>query len=96
MAKEFKNPKALQILEFVAKNDAEDITAADIDTALDLGVKSINGIITRTFQQNKNEDGIVIPLMERKPSSVAVDGKVPKFIKLTDAGRELAKELNFI
>lgn len=96
--KELKNPRAVQILEFVAVNEGKNFTALDIDTALGCNaIRSVNGIITRTFCENKDEDGNKVPLMERVPGKeVGPDGKAPKYIHITEAGKALARELGLI
>lgn len=87
------------VYSYVKEHENEDITADDIAAATGLNSKQVNGIITMSFQRHKEEiDGekIEVPLMERIPGEVRMDAngkpKVPKFIHLTDAGREMEVE----
>ena len=49
-----------------------------------------------TFCRHKNADKVEEPLMERVPGEVIVDAagkpKVPKYIKLTELGRNITVE----
>lgn len=87
------------VFDYVKQCDAEDklITANDIAEALGVTSRSVNGIITSAFQRHKEEiDGekVTVPLMERVPAEVEVDGvhKTVKFIKLTEAGKAFNPE----
>jgi len=94
------NPNAVAIYNYVKEHEAENITAADIAEALDLGIKSVNGTVTAAFVRHRSDevdaDGkkIIVPLMERIEGELEIegeDGKIKhqavKFIKLTDEGR---------
>lgn len=84
------------VYEYVKEHENEDITANDIAEAVDLTSRQVNGIITMTFCRHKNADKVEEPLMERVPGEVIVDAagkpKVPKYIKLTDLGRNITVE----
>ena len=74
----------LKVFNYVKEHGDENITASDIAAGTGLEVRSINGIVTSAFQKKG--------LMERIPAEVEnEDGthKAVKFIKLTDAGKEL-------
>lgn len=93
---------SVTVYEYVKAHEDENITAKDIAAALDFDPRQVNGIITAAFQRHREEvDGekVVIPLMERVEGEIereTEDGKIKhetvKFIKLTDAGRELEYE----
>ena len=90
---------SLMVFNYVKEHEAENITADDIAEALDLTSRQVNGIITMAFQRHKEEvDGekVEIPLMERVPGEVIKDEagkpKVPKYIHLTEAGKEIEVE----
>ena len=75
-------PNSKLVLDYVKTHDGEDFTAADIAAAVNLEVKSVNGIVTSAFQKKG--------LMVREEAEVELsDGthKKVKFIRLTDAGR---------
>lgn len=84
------------VYEYVKAHEDENITANMIAEATGLSSRSVNGIITMSFQRNKDEDKNEVPLMERVLGEPTVDEKgkavVPKYIKLTDAGRALEIE----
>lgn len=92
---ELKNENAKKILEYVISNDGADFTANDISTALDIPIKSVNGIVTMSFCGHKDENGNKVPLMEREEAAATIDGKtkIIKFIRITEAGRAFAAEL---
>ena len=72
------------VLEFVKANDGKNLTAADIAEGTGLGARQLNGIITSAFQKKG--------YMVRESAEIELsDGshKAVKFVKLTDAGREL-------
>ena len=94
------NESGKMVQDYVRDHESENITANDIAEALDLGSKQVNGIITMTFCRHKEEiDGekVEVPLMERVPGEVGVDEKgkpkVPKYIHLTEAGKEIELEV---
>lgn len=93
---ELKNENAKAILEYLVSNEGADFTANDIATALGLGIKSVNGILTMSFARHKDENGNVVPLIEREEFTATVDGKskIQKYIRLLPAGKEFAAELN--
>lgn len=72
-----------KVFDWVKAHDGEDFTAKDIAAATGVEIKSVNGIITSAFQKKG--------LMERVEATIETeDGKDKvKFVKLTDAGREL-------
>ena len=84
------------VYDFVKAHDGEDFTAQDIADATGLSVRSVNGIVTSAFQRHKDADKNEVPLMERVPGEVVMDNagkpKVPKYIKLTEAGRAITVE----
>jgi len=74
--------KSRVIYDYVKEHDGQQFTAQDIADATGVPVKSVNGVVTMSFQK-KN-------LMERIPAEIEVeDGKHKsvKFIQLTDKGR---------
>lgn len=79
------------VFDWVKAHDGEQFTAQDIADATGLGVKSVNGIVTMSFQRHKDADGNEVPLMERTAETEVqlADGthKKVKFIQLTDEGR---------
>lgn len=78
------------VFDWVKAHDGEQFTAQDIADAVNLGVKSVNGIVTMSFQRHKDADGNEVPLMHRVEAEVQLeDGthKKVKFIELTDEGR---------
>lgn len=79
------------VYDFVKEHDGEDFTAQDIADATGLNVKSVNGIVTASFQRHKNADKIVIPLMVRVPAEIEDPEtglhKPVKFIQFTEEGR---------
>ena len=81
------------VYDYVAAHERENITANDIAEATGLSPRSVNGIITAAFQRHKDADKNVIPLMERVPAEIEDPEtglhKSVKFIRLTDAGREI-------
>lgn len=87
------------VYDYVKEHEAENITANDIAAAIGLTAKQVNGIITMAFQRHKEEvDGekVEIPLMERVPGEPVLDeagkAKAVKYIKLTDAGKNIEIE----
>ena len=90
------NDNSKKVFNFVKEHDGEDFTAQDIADALQMKVRSVNGIITSAFQRHKNAAKEEIPLMVRVPAEV-IDPetwlhKPVKFIQLTDEGREFDPE----
>ena len=90
---------SILVYNYVKEHEAENITADQIAEELGLTSRQVNGIITMAFQRHKEDvDGekVEIPLMERVPGEVGVDDKgkpkVPKYIHLTEAGREIEIE----
>ena len=74
--------KSRVIYDYVKKYDGQQFTAQDIADATGVPVKSVNGVVTMSFQKKG--------LMERIPAEIEVeDGKHKsvKFIQLTDKGR---------
>jgi DNA-binding MarR family transcriptional regulator len=72
------------VYDYVSANDGKEMTAADIADGTGLGVKSVNAIVSFSFQAKG--------LMERTPAEATLsDGttKVVKLISLTDEGRNL-------
>lgn len=79
-------PNSKLVYEYVKANEDANITATDIAEGTQLGVKTVNGIVTSAFCKKE--------LMERVEAEIEVEdaeGKVThkavKFIKLTDKGR---------
>ena len=75
------------VFNYVKENEGKNITAADIDEATGLEVRSVNGIVTSAFQRKG--------LMERIPAEVELeDGshKSVKFIRLTEDGKAFDPE----
>lgn len=81
-----------KVFDYVKEHDEEDFTAQDIANAVDLSVRSVNGIITSAFQRHKDADKNEVPLMVRVPAEIEDPEtglhKAIKLIQLTDAGRE--------
>lgn len=81
-----------KVFDYVKGHDGEDFTAQDIANAVDLSVRSVNGIITSAFQRHKDADKNEVPLMVRVPAEIEDPEtglhKAIKLIQLTDAGRE--------
>lgn len=86
-------PNSWTILNYVRDNDGADITAQDIvdanlitENGTPFTIKQVNGIITRAFQMVEPQ------LMYREEGELPEDApkgaKPPKYIRLTDAGRE--------
>ena len=79
------------VYNFVKTHDGQDFTAQDIAQATGLGIRSVNGIITASFQRYKDENKNEIPLMVRVPAEIEDPEtglhKTVKFIQFTDAGR---------
>lgn len=82
---------SIDVFNFVKDHDGEQFTATDIAVALGLSVKSVNAIITASFQRHKDENKEIVPLMIRVPAEIELENgthKAVKFVELTDAGRE--------
>lgn len=80
-------PNSIAVFNYVKENDGADFTAQDIAEALNLEVKSVNGIVTSAFQKKG--------LMVREEAEVELADnthKKVKFIRLTDAGRDFDPE----
>ena len=79
------------VYNFVKAHDGEDFTAKDIAEATGLNERSVNGIITSSFQRHKNFAKEIIPLMIRVPAEIEDPEtglhKPVKYIQLTDEGR---------
>lgn len=74
--------KSRVIYDYVKEHDGQQFTAQDIADATGVPVKSVNGVVTMSFQKKG--------LMERIPAEIEVeDGKHKsvKFIQLTTEGR---------
>lgn len=74
--------KSRVIYDYVKEHDGQQFTAQDIADATGVPVKSVNGVVTMSFQKKG--------LMERIPAEIEIeDGKHKsvKFIQLTDKGR---------
>ena len=74
--------KSRVIYDYVKEHDGQQFTAQDIADATGVPVKSVNGVVTMSFQKKG--------LMERIPAEIEVeDGKHKsvKFIQLTAEGR---------
>ena len=74
--------KSRVIYDYVKEHDGQQFTAQNIADATGVPVKSVNGVVTMSFQKKG--------LMERIPAEIEVeDGKHKsvKFIQLTDKGR---------
>lgn len=80
------------VYDFVVAHDGEDFTAQDIAEAVGLSPRSVNGIITASFQRHRDKDKNIVPLMTRVPAEIEDPEtgfhKAVKFIQLTDAGRD--------
>lgn len=84
--------KSLTVLNYLKGIGDANVTAADIAVALDMEVKTINGVVTAGLIRGKD-------LAVRVPAQIEVDGedgskvvKDVKFIKLTDAGKNYDHE----
>lgn len=87
--------KAKAVFNYVKENDDREFTAPDIANALGMNPKSVNGIITMSFQRHRNEEKEIVPLMVRVPAEIELeDGtkKTIKFIHLTDEGKAFDPE----
>ena len=87
----------IKVFNYVKQNDGKNFTAADIAAALDLDVKSVNGIITSSFCRHREEvDGekVIVPLMERVEADIETSEgkKTVKFIKITEEGKKFVPE----
>lgn len=84
------------VYNYVKDHEGENVTAKDIADATGLTPRQVNGIITMAFQRHRDADKNEIPLMERVPGEPTSDerGKavIPKYIHLTDAGRNIVVE----
>lgn len=73
---------ARRIWDYVVEHEDENITSADIATALDMKRKVVEGTLTRAFQYHD--------LIERIPAVIYLEdgsAKNIKFIKLTPEGK---------
>lgn len=79
------------VYDFMVAHDGQDYTAMDIAEATGLSPKSVNGILTASFQRHRDKDKNVVPLIVRVPAEIEDPAtglhKPVKFIQLTDAGR---------
>jgi hypothetical protein len=97
MKKVLKKENAVNIYNYMKEHDGENFTAADIAEALGLNVRSVNGTLNFTFMNNKDENKVVVPLIQRVEQTVELeDGKtkVIKFVQLTDEGRNAEIEVD--
>jgi ABC-type transport system substrate-binding protein len=97
MKKVLKKENAVNIYNYLKEHDGENFTAADIAEALNINVKSVNGTLNFTFMNNKDENKVVVPMIERVENTVELeDGKtkVIKFVRLTEAGRNAEIEVD--
>jgi len=87
---------SLLVYNYVKEHEAENITANEIAEATGLTSRQVNGIITMAFQRHKDEEKNEVPLMERVPGEPTTNeqGKavIPKYIRLTAAGRNIEIE----
>lgn len=85
------------VYNYVKEHQAENITADDIANALGLNPRTVNGIITMSFQRHKDEDKNEVPLMVRETGEPYTDEKgkpkVAKYIRLTPAGEAIEIEM---
>lgn len=79
--------KSLTVLNYLKEIGDTNVTAADIAAAVDMEVKTVNGVVTSGLVRGKG-------LAERIPAQIEVEDeegnktvKDVKFIKLTDAGK---------
>lgn len=84
---------SVKVLNYVKENQGKNFTAADIAEALGMDVKSVNGIVTASFQRHKEVDEatgekVIVPLMLREEAVIETEegNKTVKFIRLTEAG----------
>ena len=79
------------VYDFMVAHDGQDFTANDIANATGLSPRSVNGILTASFQRHKDKDKNPEPLIVRVPAEIEDPEtglhKPVKFIQLTDAGR---------
>jgi hypothetical protein len=79
------------VFKFMKDHDGEDFTANDIAVATDLSPRSVNGILTASFQRHRDADKNIIPLIVRVPGEIEDPAtglhKAVKFIQLTEDGR---------
>ena len=87
---------SLAVYNYVKEHEKENITFEDIAKATGLTGRQVTGIITMAFCRHRDADKNEVPLMERVPGEVVMDSagkpKVPKYIKLTEAGRAITVE----
>lgn len=82
MANVAVSEKSLVVLDYLKSIGDQNVTAADIATALNMEKKSVDGIVTSGLIRNKG-------LAERIPAEIQLeDGthKAVKFIRATEAG----------
>lgn len=79
------------VFNFIKAHDGEDFTANDIAVATDLKPRSVNGILTASFQRHRDADKNIIPLIVRVPGEIEDPAtglhKGVNFIQLTEDGR---------
>ena len=86
---------AILVYNFVKEHETENITHKDIAAATGLTDRQVTGIVTMAFCRHRDKDKNEIHLMERVAGEVELeDGthKTVKFIKLTEAGRNIEVE----
>lgn len=70
-----------RVLNYLKKHNGEDLTAVDVAEALDLEVRSVNGIFTSAIQRKGL--GVRVPAEVEQPDGTH---KPVKFLTLTEAG----------
>jgi hypothetical protein len=79
------------VFNFMKAHDGEDYTAADISAATELNPRTVNGILTASFQRHRDADKNIVPLIVRVPGEIEDPAtglhKAVKFIQLTEDGR---------
>jgi hypothetical protein len=85
------NENSKTVFNYLKEHDGENFTAADIAEATGIAKRSVDGIVTASFQRHKNAEGDVEPLAQRVVAEILLDSGLHqdvKFIRLTDAGRD--------
>lgn len=81
------------VFNYLKEHDGEEIVATDIAEAVDLPIKSVNGIITAALCRKGKDYAVRIPGVKNYKDEDGNDQvKNVKYIQLTDKGRESTVE----
>lgn len=89
MAKKIK-PETIAVLNYLKEHNGEDLEAVNISNALDIPIKSVNGIITRALAYRGyayREEVEMEPIIDEETGKTK-KVKPKKYIRLTDEGME--------